>query len=186
MLIDVDPSYGYVILVISSTWFLLNWMGMRVLEARRIYEVRVSISSYLPCYVLDFHLPALFESVTPDAAQSFCNKRTFGVLFGEHCSSRNHGGNFHATWWLWLCGFSFHCIHFHADVEGFQSWRGTEEIWSQGNTIWFCYHLFYMTQVLSQHSISRMYTCINLKTRTCWRCWKKVWAIKIKTSAVWL
>ncbi|XP_021369438.1 microsomal glutathione S-transferase 3-like isoform X2 [Mizuhopecten yessoensis] len=39
MLIDISSDYGYVVLVVSSTWILLNWMGMKVFEARRVYSV---------------------------------------------------------------------------------------------------------------------------------------------------
>ncbi|XP_060071645.1 glutathione S-transferase 3, mitochondrial-like [Ylistrum balloti] len=39
MSIDITPDHGYVVLVIASTWFLLNWTAMKVLEARRMYSI---------------------------------------------------------------------------------------------------------------------------------------------------
>ncbi|XP_033740595.1 microsomal glutathione S-transferase 3-like isoform X2 [Pecten maximus] len=39
MLIDIKSEYGYVVLVVASTWILLNWMAMKVFEARRIYSI---------------------------------------------------------------------------------------------------------------------------------------------------
>ncbi|XP_063403623.1 glutathione S-transferase 3, mitochondrial-like isoform X2 [Mytilus trossulus] len=39
MLFDISPDFGYVILVASSTWFLMNWLEMRTLLARSEYGV---------------------------------------------------------------------------------------------------------------------------------------------------
>ncbi|VDI49580.1 glutathione S-transferase [Mytilus galloprovincialis] len=39
MLVDISPEFGYVILVASSTWFLMNWLEMRTLLARSEYGV---------------------------------------------------------------------------------------------------------------------------------------------------
>jgi len=42
MQVEIPSDYGFVIIVISTTWFLLNWLEMKTLEARRIYSVPVS------------------------------------------------------------------------------------------------------------------------------------------------
>ncbi|XP_052087291.1 microsomal glutathione S-transferase 3-like isoform X2 [Mytilus californianus] len=39
MLVDISPDFGYVILVASSTYFLMNWLEMRTLLARSEYGV---------------------------------------------------------------------------------------------------------------------------------------------------
>ena len=41
MEINVPVDYGYVLLVICMTWFLLNWLESRSFQARRRYEVPV-------------------------------------------------------------------------------------------------------------------------------------------------
>lgn len=40
--VTISSDYGYVILVVCSTWFLLNWLESRTFQARRKYEVPVS------------------------------------------------------------------------------------------------------------------------------------------------
>ena len=42
MELSISSEYGFVIIVICMTWFLLNWLESRSFQARRRYEVPVS------------------------------------------------------------------------------------------------------------------------------------------------
>lgn len=41
--VTISGDYGYVVLVICSSWFLLNWLESRTFQARRKYEIPVCV-----------------------------------------------------------------------------------------------------------------------------------------------
>ena len=40
--VDISPDYGYVILVAVLGWIFLQYLAMKVMKARKKYEVKVN------------------------------------------------------------------------------------------------------------------------------------------------